>query len=118
MALVRLSLNALLLMSSSLMLACGDSGTPNVTCANFNQQNVDFLQCGFDDATEVCTFYIKFFDNDSEKSCGDHCEGVVGGTCVSSSDEMSTSGAGRCQGSGVVDDCDEDFPSVICDCTL
>jgi hypothetical protein len=97
----------------------GDTGPPTVTCANFNQQNVDFLQCGFDEATEVCRFYIKFFDDqDVEKSCGEHCEDVVGGTCISSVNEESTSGPGRCQESGLTEDCAEDWNSAICSCTL
>jgi len=126
MAHARLCLNPVLLLLLGLVplygIDCGgggDDGPPTVTCANFNQQNVDFLQCGFDEATEVCRFYIQFFDNgDLEKTCGEHCEEVVGGTCIGAEDEESKEGPGRCQGSGVVDDCDEDFNSVICSCTL
>ena len=96
-----------------------DGATPTVTCANFNQQNVEFLQCGFDEATEVCTFYIKFFaDTSLEKTCRDHCEGVVGGTCLQAEEEVSKEGSGRCQGSGVEEGCDEAFNTVICSCTL
>lgn len=59
---VRLFWISVLLALPGLTLACGEGGaeTPSVTCANFNQQNVDFLQCSFDEATEVCTFYIRF----------------------------------------------------------
>jgi len=97
----------------------GEPGPPTVTCANFNQQNVDFLQCSFDEVTEECKFYIQFFEDGMlEKTCRDHCEAVVGGTCISAEDEESKEGDARCQGSGFVDDCDEDFNSVICTCTL
>lgn len=97
----------------------GNGTTPTVTCANFNQQNVDFMQCGFDEATEVCDFYIQFFEDTSrEKTCREHCEGVVGGTCLGSEEEVSREGSGRCQGSGDVGDCDRTFSTVICSCTL
>ena len=97
----------------------GGGGTPTVTCANFNQQNVDFLQCSFDEATEVCDFYIQFFaDTSVDKTCREHCEGVVGGTCLGAEEEVSKEGDGRCQGSGSKVGCDAPLNTVICSCTL